>query len=76
MPPRNLQKASQSRVFTFAGPAGPGVPPVYQGLARAHGVNWPLGASTPIRVPSDKRYGDFTDHRPHPGPEGPAHDAA
>jgi photosystem II stability/assembly factor-like uncharacterized protein len=59
MPPRNLQKASQSRVFSFAGPAGPGVPPVYQGLARAHGVNWPLGASTPIRVPSDKRYGDF-----------------
>lgn len=60
MPPHNLQKASQSRVFTFAGPAGPGVPAVYQGLARAHGVNWPLGASSPIRVPSDKRYGDFT----------------
>lgn len=58
-PRRNLQKLSQTRVFTFDGGAGPGVVPVYQGLARAHNVQWQQGTLTPTRIPSDRRYGDF-----------------
>lgn len=57
---KNIQKASQSRLFSFTGGAGPSVRAEYQGLGIGGTFTWPLGATTPVRVPSDKRYGDFT----------------
>lgn len=61
MPPakRNIQKASQSRLFTFEGGAQPGSVPVYQGLAIGKQLNYSLGANTPVRIPSATRYGFF-----------------
>ena len=56
---RNMQRASQSRVFTIEDRAGPSHLPVYQVLARVTGVTWGLGAVTPIRVPDPKRYGSY-----------------
>lgn len=56
---RNLQKASQSRVFTIEDRAAPQNAPVYQTLARASGVTRALGGITPIRIPDPSSYGSF-----------------
>lgn len=56
---RNLQKASQSRVFTIEDRAGPSHNPAYQALARAAAVDWALGDITPIRVSSPTQYGRY-----------------
>lgn len=56
---RNLQKASQSRVFTIEDRAGPSHIPAYQSLGRAAGVTWGQGAITPVRVPDPKQYGKY-----------------
>lgn len=59
MPGRNLQKTSQTRLFTIEDRANPGSKPNYQALARALGLAWPQGAITPIRVPDPEQYGQF-----------------
>lgn len=61
MPSRrtNLQRASQSRVFTIEDRAGPSHPPVYQALARVLAVAKPFGGITPIRIADPQRYGQF-----------------
>lgn len=59
MPRRNLQKASQGRVWTIEDRAGPSRNPVYQALARATGVSLALGDITPIRIPDPKVYGRY-----------------
>lgn len=59
MPRRNLQKASQGRVWTIEDRAGPSRNPVYQALARATGVTIALGDITPVRIPDPKVYGRY-----------------
>lgn len=59
MPVRNLQKTSQTRLFTIEGRANPGNRPLYQYLARALGLSWAQGDITPIRVPDPTQYGKF-----------------
>lgn len=59
MPVRNLQKTSQTRLFTIEDRANPGNRPLYQSLARALGLTWAQGAITPIRVPDPSQYGKF-----------------
>lgn len=56
---RNLQKASQSRVWSIEDRAGPSRSPVYQALSRVTGVTWDLGDITPVRIPDPKQYGRF-----------------
>lgn len=56
---RNLQHASQSRVFTIEDRAGPTHTPIYQALARATGLSWGLGSITPVRIPDPKQYGRY-----------------
>lgn len=56
---RDLQKSSQSRVWTVADRAGPSHAPTYQALARATGLSWGQGSITPIRTPSYTQYGRF-----------------
>jgi photosystem II stability/assembly factor-like uncharacterized protein len=58
---RNQQKASQSRVWTLAGGAGPATSVVYQGLARALSPDWAGGDITPIRGPSSRAYSQYDD---------------
>lgn len=59
MPVRNLQKTSQTRLFTIEDRANPANRPTYQSLARALGLTWAQGAITPIRVPDPTQYGKF-----------------
>lgn len=54
-----VQKTSQSRIFTIDGGASPGNAPVYQGFGVARAFSWSLGNATPVRVPSQTRYGYF-----------------
>lgn len=56
---KNLQKTSQTRLFTIEDRANPASIPSYQALARALGLSWPQGDITPIRVPDPARYGKF-----------------
>lgn len=56
---RNLQKASQSRVWSIEDRAGLSRSPVYQALSRVTGVTWGLGDISPIRVPDPKKYGSY-----------------
>lgn len=56
---RNIQRASQTRVFSIEDRAGPSHNPVYQSLARATGIAWGQGDITPIRVPDPKQYGRY-----------------
>lgn len=56
---RNLQKASQSRVWSIEDRAGPSRNPVYQALSRVTGVTWGLGDITPVRVADPKQYGRY-----------------
>ncbi len=58
---RNQQKASQSRVWTLAGGAGPATSVVYQGLARALSPDWAGGDITPVRGPSARGYSQYDD---------------
>lgn len=50
---------SQSRLWLIENGAHPANVPVYQGRARATGLNISAGALTPIRAPSSSRYGEF-----------------
>lgn len=54
-----LLQTGQTRVFILEGGAGPGASAVYQGRARALGVDWPGGDVTAIRAPSATRYNQF-----------------
>lgn len=56
---RDLQKSSQTRVFTIEDRANPDNAPVYQAFARALGLAWAQGDLTPIRIPDPDRYGKF-----------------
>lgn len=56
---RNLQKASQSRVWTIEDRAAPSHVPVYELLSRATGITWGQGGITPVRVPDPEQYGKF-----------------
>lgn len=56
---RNLQRSSQTRLFTIEDRANPGNAPVYQALARALGISWAQGNITPIRIPDPAQYGSF-----------------
>lgn len=56
---RNLQKASQSRVFTIEDRAAADHVPIYQAFARATGITWAQGTITPVRIPDPKQYGRF-----------------
>lgn len=56
---RNLQKTSQTRLFTIEDRANPANRPLYQSLARALGLSWAQGDRTPIRVPDPTQYGKF-----------------
>lgn len=59
MAQRNIQRSSQSRVFTLEGGAGPGTSAVYQGLGRAVTPDQAGGDVTPVRIASAKAYGLF-----------------
>lgn len=59
MASRNLQKSSQTRLFSIEDGANPPNRPTYQALARALGLTWPQGDITPIRVPDPSQYGRF-----------------
>ncbi len=54
-----IQKTSNSRVFLTTNRAGPANKPEFRGSSAAQGFTWPQGDLTPIRVPSDSRYGEF-----------------
>jgi photosystem II stability/assembly factor-like uncharacterized protein len=56
---RNLQKASQTRLFLIEDRASPSSRPTYQSLARALGLTWSQGDITPVRVPDPEQYGKF-----------------
>lgn len=56
---KNIQRGSQSRLFTIEDRAGPSHAPVYQALGRVLGVTYPFGDQSPIRVPDPTRYGSF-----------------
>lgn len=56
---RNLQKSSQTRLFTIEDRANPSSRPLYQSLGRALGVSWPQGDITPVRIPDPSQYGKF-----------------
>lgn len=58
---RNQQKASQSRIWTLAGGAGPATDVAYQGLARALSPDWAGGSITPVRGPSARGYSQYDD---------------
>lgn len=59
MATRNLQKASQTRLFLIEDRAGPANAPQYQQVARALGVSWAQGDLTPVRIPDPDAYGKF-----------------
>lgn len=56
---RNLQKSSQTRVFTIEDRAGPSHVPRYQTHARATGITRDLGTITPVRIADPNQYGRY-----------------
>lgn len=56
---RNLQQASQSRVYLIEDRAAPNHKPTYETLARMTGVSISFGDITPVRVPDPKQYGRY-----------------
>lgn len=70
MATKNLQKASQTRLFLIEDRAGPANAPSYQALSRALGVSWPQGDLTPIRIPDPDAYGKFVTVELQRGQEG------
>lgn len=46
-------------MFTLEDRANPATRPLYQSLARALGLSWAQGDTTPIRVPDPTQYGKF-----------------
>lgn len=70
MATRNLQKASQTRLFLIEDRAGPANAPEYQTLSRSLGVSWAQGDLTPIRIPDPDAYGKFITVELQRGQEG------
>jgi len=55
----DMIKRPLSRLWTIENRAGPANIPNYQGLAKAGAASWAFGDRTPIRNPSNSRYGGF-----------------
>lgn len=70
MATRNLQKSSQTRLFSIEDRANPDNAPRYQAFARALGLAWAQGELTPVRVPDENRYGKFRTVEFQRGQEG------